>query len=67
MAEIMHKIEPGFDKRSSKYTIERGRESTARVVVWREFDVGRSYTLESTFSGCNIGQLEVTYKTELLQ
>ena len=58
LSEILHKIEPGFDKRSSKYTIERGRESTARVVVWREFDVGRSYTLESTFSGCNIGQLE---------
>lgn len=59
LAETLHKIEASFDKRSSRYTIERGRESTARVVVWREFDVHRSYTLEATFSGCNLGQLEV--------
>ena len=55
----MHNIEPGFDKRSCRYTIERGRESTARVVVWREFDVHKSYTLETTFSGCSLGQLQV--------
>ena len=59
MSEILHKIEPTFDKRSCRYTIERGRESTARVVIWREFDVSRSYTIESTFSGCNLGKLTV--------
>ena len=59
LGEIMHNIEPTFDKRSCRYTIERGRESTARVVVWREFDVPRSYTLEASFSGCSLGQLQV--------
>ena len=59
LSEILHKIEPTFDKRSCRYTIERGRESTARVVIWREFDVSRSYTIESTFSGCNLGKLTV--------
>ena len=57
----MHNIEPTFDKRSCRYTIERGRESTARVVVWREFDVPRSYTLEASFSGCSLGQLQVRH------
>lgn len=61
LSEILHKIEPTFDKRSCRYTIERGRESTARVVIWREFDVSRSYTIESTFSGCNLGKLTGTH------
>ena len=47
--------------RSCRYTIERGRESTARVVVWREFDVLRSYTIESTFSGLNLGRYQVQF------
>jgi len=68
LGEIMHNIEPTFDKRSCRYTIERGRESTARVVVWREFDVPRSYTLEASFSGCSLGQLQGLHlKTQHLQ
>ena len=66
LGEIMHNIEPTFDKRSCKYSIERGRESTARVVVWREFDVPRSYTLEASFSGCSLGQLEVRNQFDYL-
>ena len=62
----MHNIEPTFDKRSCRYTIERGRESTARVVVWREFDVPRSYTLEASFSGCSLGQLQVRNQFDYL-
>ena len=52
-----------FDRRACRYTIEKSRESTARVVVWREFGVRRSFTLESTFCGANKGRasgLQVT-------
>ena len=52
-----------FDRKSCRYTIEKSRESTARVVVWREFGVRRSFTLESTFCGANKGRasgLQVT-------
>jgi len=30
--------------------------STARVVVWKEIGVTRSYTMESTYCGCDQGQ-----------
>ena len=52
-----------FDRKSCRYTIEKSRESTARVVVWREFGVRRSFSLESTFCGANKGRasgLQVT-------
>ena len=52
-----------FDRKSCRYTIEKSRESTARVVVWRDFGVRRSFTLESTFCGANKGRasgLQVT-------
>lgn len=52
-----------FDRKSCRYTVEKSRESTARVVVWREFGVRRSFTLESTFCGANKGRasgLQVT-------
>ncbi|KAA0183333.1 hypothetical protein HAZT_HAZT004414 [Hyalella azteca] len=37
------------------YTVERARESTARVAVWRECGVACSYTLEASASGCDQG------------
>uniref|UniRef100_A0A3B4A6M4 Peptidase M14 domain-containing protein n=1 Tax=Periophthalmus magnuspinnatus TaxID=409849 RepID=A0A3B4A6M4_9GOBI len=34
---------------------EKSRSATARVVVWREIGVLRSYTMESTYNGCDQG------------
>ena len=31
------------------------QETTGRVVVWRECDIGNSYTLEASFAGANFG------------
>lgn len=44
---------PFLDRKACRYTVEKGRESTARVVVWREFGVKRSFTMESTYCGFN--------------
>ncbi len=57
-------LEQSVDKKSCRYLIERARESTARVVVWREFDVFRSYTLEASFCGCNKGKLTVKWSVK---
>lgn len=44
-----------FDFSSCRFTIERAKESTARVVLYREFGVLNSFTLESTYCGVDIG------------
>uniref|UniRef100_A0ACB8ERR1 Cytosolic carboxypeptidase 1 n=1 Tax=Sphaerodactylus townsendi TaxID=933632 RepID=A0ACB8ERR1_9SAUR len=38
---------------SCSFVVEKSKESTARVVVWREIGVQRSYTMESTLCGCD--------------
>ena len=35
LEEVLGRMEPCFDRKSCRYTIEKSRESTARVVVWR--------------------------------
>lgn len=45
--------------RSCSFVVEKSRASTARVVVWREMDVSRSYTMESSYCGCNQGPYQV--------
>ena len=44
---------------SCSVLVEKSRASTARVVVWREMGVSRSYTMESSYCGCNQGPYQV--------
>lgn len=44
---------------SCSFLVEKSRASTARVVVWREMGVARSYTMESSYCGCNQGPYQV--------
>lgn len=45
---------------SCSFLVEKSRESTARVVVWQEMGVLRSYTMESTYCGCSHGLYKVS-------
>ncbi|VDI71365.1 Hypothetical predicted protein [Mytilus galloprovincialis] len=40
-----------FAFKSCKFNIKRCKESTGRVVMWRQFKILNSFTLEATFSG----------------
>ena len=40
-----------FSFTESHFRLEKSKEATARVVVYREFDVANSYTLEASFCG----------------
>lgn len=40
--------------------MEKSKEATARVVVWKELGVARSYTMESTYCGADQGQHKVS-------
>ncbi|KAM8780590.1 cytosolic carboxypeptidase 4 isoform 2-T2 [Rhynchonycteris naso] len=55
LPKILDKVAPAFTMSSCSFLVEKSRASTARVVVWREMGVPRSYTMESSYCGCNQG------------
>nr|XP_033783692.1 cytosolic carboxypeptidase 1 isoform X2 [Geotrypetes seraphini] len=56
LPKILSNIAPAFCMNSCSFVVEKSKESTARVVVWREIGVQRSYTMESTLCGCDQGK-----------
>jgi len=40
-----------FSFEDSSFEVQKARESTARVVMWREFNLINSYTLEASLCG----------------
>nr|XP_032800461.1 cytosolic carboxypeptidase 1-like [Petromyzon marinus] len=55
LARLLATSAPMFSERSSRFLVERSRDATARVVAWRELGVRRSYTMETTYCGCDHG------------
>lgn len=64
--KTLDRIAPAFSFNSCNYLVEKSREATARVVVWREMGVLRSYTMESTYNGCDQGVFKVGTQRPLL-
>ncbi|XP_056370249.1 cytosolic carboxypeptidase 1 isoform X2 [Oenanthe melanoleuca] len=56
LPRILSQTAPAFCMGSCSFVVEKSKESTARVVVWREIGVQRSYTMESTLCGCDQGK-----------
>ncbi|KAB0349223.1 hypothetical protein FD754_014080, partial [Muntiacus muntjak] len=56
LPKILSHIAPAFCMSSCSFVVEKSKESTARVVVWREIGVQRSYTMETTLCGCDQGK-----------
>eukprot|EP00041_Stephanoeca_diplocostata_P020044 m.439842 g.439842 ORF g.439842 m.439842 type:complete len:1247 (-) comp21458_c0_seq11:127-3867(-) len=50
-------VAPQFSWRNSQFGVSSDKEGSARVVVWRQYGVERSYTMESTFCGFDRGVL----------
>ncbi|XP_010136268.1 PREDICTED: cytosolic carboxypeptidase 4, partial [Buceros rhinoceros silvestris] len=55
LPKILDKVAPAFVMNSCSFLVEKSRQSTARVVVWKEIGVLRSYTMESTYCSCSHG------------
>ncbi|KAK6034584.1 zinc carboxypeptidase [Cooperia oncophora] len=55
LPEVLEQNSPAFSSDLCQFGITRGKESSARVTVWRQFGVTRAYTMESTFSGFETG------------
>ncbi|XP_054005382.1 cytosolic carboxypeptidase 1-like isoform X2 [Hylaeus anthracinus] len=57
LPHLMQRISPAFALPLCSFKVERNKESTARVAIWRQLGVHRSYTMESSFCGCDQGAL----------
>ncbi|OAD52362.1 Cytosolic carboxypeptidase 1, partial [Eufriesea mexicana] len=57
LPHLMQRISPAFALPLCSFKVERNKESTARVAIWRQLGVSRSYTMESSFCGCDQGAL----------
>ncbi|XP_076751692.1 cytosolic carboxypeptidase 1 isoform X2 [Xylocopa sonorina] len=57
LPHLMQRISPAFALPLCSFKVERNKESTARVAIWRQLGVSRSYTMESSFCGCDQGPL----------
>ncbi|PIO60376.1 hypothetical protein TELCIR_18127 [Teladorsagia circumcincta] len=55
LPEVLEQSSSAFSFDLCQFGITRGKESSARVTVWRQFGVTRAYTMESTFSGFETG------------
>ncbi|ODN03805.1 Cytosolic carboxypeptidase 1 [Orchesella cincta] len=55
LAESMSVHCPYFVMHFCHYDVRKSRETTARVAVWREFGITRSFTLECSYCGCDRG------------
>ena len=50
---LLSRYNPYFSYESSHFRIERSKQSTARIVSFKEFKILSSYTLEASFFGCD--------------
>jgi predicted nucleic acid-binding Zn finger protein len=56
LPKLLHQSAPAFSLNSCSFVVEKYKETTARVVIWRQLGVIRSYTMESSYCGCDQGQ-----------
>ncbi|CAJ0573546.1 unnamed protein product, partial [Mesorhabditis spiculigera] len=49
-------IAPGFSIKGCRYAIQKEKEPSARVALWRQFGLPRVYTMESTYCGFDTGK-----------
>ncbi|KAK4872301.1 hypothetical protein RN001_016425 [Aquatica leii] len=47
--QMVHRFNPHIRLTSCRYKIQKSKESTGRVVAWREFGIQHSYTLECSY------------------
>lgn len=48
---ILAKITPLFNLKDCRFRVDQSKLGTARVIVWKEFGVTNSFTLENSFHG----------------
>ncbi|XP_071096549.1 cytosolic carboxypeptidase 1-like [Haliotis cracherodii] len=68
LPRILHSACQSFSIQNCSFVVERAKETTARVVVWRQIGVVRSYTMESSYCGCDQGRYkDLHMNTKMLE
>jgi hypothetical protein len=50
---VLSKVCPFFSYKGSRLGVEKSKESTARVVMWKELNIPSVYTIEASFYGAS--------------
>lgn len=58
LPEILEDTAAGFCLKYCSFQIQRGKECSARVNIWREMGVKRAYTMEASYGGFDRGKYE---------
>lgn len=53
---IMSKLCPFFSFERSRFGIQKSKESTSRITLWREIGIANIFTMEASFLGCEKGE-----------
>jgi cytosolic carboxypeptidase protein 2/3 len=51
---ILSKICHFFSYRSSKFSVQKSKSSTARITMWKELNIPNVFTIEASFLGPSI-------------
>jgi len=54
---LLSKICDYFSFESSRFSVHKSKESTARVSMWRELNIPNVFTMEASFCGADMGEL----------
>jgi hypothetical protein len=55
---ILSKLCDFFSFESSRFSMHKSKEATARIAMYRELKIPAIFTLEASFSGADIGALK---------
>jgi hypothetical protein len=65
---LLEKSADTFDFSECSFAVQKSKESTARVVGWKEMGIVNCYTLECSFCGADFGKYQdLHFNTDMLQ
>jgi len=62
LPRIIARLCPLFNLKDCRFRIDPGKLGTARVIVWKEYSVTNSFTLENSFYGYSYGKDTIVFK-----
>ena len=64
---LLEKQADTFNFADCCFAVQKAKEATARVVIWRELSITNSFTLESSFCGSDFGKYsDLHFNTDML-
>jgi hypothetical protein len=64
---VLEKQADTFSFADCSFAVQKSKEATARVVIWKELGIQNSYTLEASFCGSDFGKYsDLHFNTDML-